>query len=395
MTTKLAAKNIAWAAAAAVLFALPLLAPFTILGVHIGVTQIGLIGVWVIAALGLNIVTGYCGQISLAHGVFVTVGAFAAALLTNRADWPFWAAVPAGGLVAAATGIPVGLPALRLSGFHLAIVTLVLGAAITPALVKFDGITGGNLGLIVRSPSRPEFLDFLSKDEWLAYLCLAAAAVMTLAARNLVRSRWGRGWMATRDSELGTQAMGISPAYSKLLAFSISAFYGGIAGGLYVQIMGGITPNTFGFMASVTLLSMVAIGGLSTLTGSVLAGAMYVIFPEVLRALSGQFPGLTVGEFTLRDLEQTPWALYAIMLIIVVSTMPSGVAGVLERRTGLTAPFRRWYREFTAPSRLAEQAFLGEHTTDRGGRTTQPADRTTNQGSSENTGHAEGEHDET
>ncbi|TAK56500.1 MAG: branched-chain amino acid ABC transporter permease [Dehalococcoidia bacterium] len=395
MTTKLAAKIIAWAAAAAVLFSLPVLAPFTFLGVHIGVTQIGLIGVWVIAALGLNIVTGYCGQISLAHGVFVTVGAFAAALLTNRADWPFWAAVPAGGLVAAVTGIPVGLPALRLSGFHLAIVTLVLGAAITPALVKFDGITGGNLGLIVSSPSRPEVLDFLSKDEWLAYLCLAAAAVMTLAARNLVRSRWGRGWMATRDSELGTQAMGVSPAYSKLLAFSVSAFYGGIAGGLYVQIMGGITPNTFGFMASVTLLSMVAIGGLSTLAGSVLAGAMYVIFPEVLRALSGQFPGLTVGEFTLRDLERTPSALYAVMLIIVVSTMPSGLAGVIERRMHVNGPFHRWYLAFTAPSRLAAQAFFNDVAPDHvgsPGTTGEPGD--TSEVALEQS-HGGGEHDET
>jgi len=366
MTTTVAASRFTGVGpitAVAMFFSLPWLAPFTLLGVHVGVTQTGLIGVWIIAALGLNIVTGYCGQISLAHGVFVTVGAFAAALLANRADWPFWAAVPAAGVVAAAAGVPVGLPALRLSGFHLAIVTLVLGAAITPVLVKFDGVTGGNPGLIVSSPSRPALLDFLSSDQWLAYLCLSVALVMTVSARNLVEGRWGRGWIATRDSELATQAMGINPAHSKLLAFTVSAFYGGIAGGLYVQLMGGITPNTFGFIASVTLLSMLAIGGLSSLVGSVIAGVTYVMFPEVLHALSKEFPGFAVGQFTLRDLEQTPWALYAVLLIVVLSTMPSGIAGALERRTPLQAealvrPLTRWHRALTAPYRLAAQAFF-------------------------------------
>ncbi len=363
MNTETARRAMPWAmrgAGAAVILALPVVAPITLLGVRIGVTQVGLFGVWVIAALGLNIVTGYAGQISLAHGVFVTGGAFAAAILIGDGNWPFWAAIPAGGLVAAAIGVLVGLPALRLSGFHLAIVTLVLGAAITPILVKFDDVTGGNLGLMVDPPPRPRVLEGLSQDEWLAYLCLFTAALMTVVAWNLVHSRWGRAWIAIRDSELGAQAMGISPAYSKLLAFSISAFYGGIAGGLYLQLMGGITPNTFGFMASVTLLSMVAIGGLSSLAGSVLAGVMYVLAPEVLRALSGKFPGLTIGEITLSDLERTPSALYAVMLIIVVSTMPSGVAGVIERRADLTAPLRRWYQAFNAPSRRAAEAFFND-----------------------------------
>jgi len=358
MTIKARDVNIRLPAMVALLglvLALPYLAPIDILGVHIGLLQLSLMGVWVIGALGLNIVTGYSGQISLAHNVFIASGAYTAALLMERQGVPFWLAVFAGGGCAAAVGVVVGVPALRIAGFHLAIVTVALAVAMTPILLKFTDFTGGYRGVTIDMPAPPPFLSFLDQDRWLCYLSLFAAVLMTFLAWSMMRSPVGRAWIAIRDSEVGAQAIGINLARYKVLAFVMSAFYGGLAGALYVQVVGGVTPYSFGMMTSLTFLTMIVIGGLATISGSVLAGIAYVLFPEVFRTLQIRFSDVMIGSFSLKVLLQDAQSiLYGGMLIFNIILMPEGVAGgplarlirrgLDMRLADLTRPFRRLVR---------------------------------------------------
>jgi len=294
--------------------------------------QVSEIAMWAIVALGLNILTGYNGQISLGHSAFVAVGGYTAAILMVDYGWPFWSTIIMGGVIAGSLGFLIGVPALRLTGPYLAIATLGLALATPQILKKYDGLTHGTQGINVRPevPEPPAFIvDWfgihLSKDEWIYFLALFIALVMLVLAINIVRSRIGRAFVAIRDSEIAAQAMGISVPRYKTMAFAISAFYAGIAGGTYAQVVGYVSPESFNFLLSINFLTTIVIGGLASILGSILGATGLILVPE-LSDLVSVIPGASLPA-------ELSWAFYGGALILVMIFAPYGLAGLVHRLT--------------------------------------------------------------
>lgn len=290
---------------------------------------------WTIVAIGLNILTGYNGQISLGHGAFVTIGAYTAAILTDskehlsvidQAPWPFWSAIIMGGVVAAASGFAVGVPALRLSGPYLAVATLGLVLALPSVLTKYRGLTGGRLGIRVPQPPVPPFLeDLINRDQWFFFLALIAVVAMAALAFYIVRSRWGRAFVAVRDSEVAAAAVGIDVARTKVTAFTISAFYAGVAGGIFLfAFQGRISPDTIGIVLSINYFTAIVIGGLGSIMGSIIGGFVVIFLPELATDAATSIFGEQQGK-------QLWPTVYGAVLIGVIIIMPRGMAGFLHR----------------------------------------------------------------
>jgi len=298
------------------------------------VFQATTIAMWAIVALGLNLLTGYNGQISLGHGAFVAVGGYAAAILMFDYDWPFWATIPVGAVLTGAIGFAIGVPALRLTGPYLAIATLALAISTPQILLKYEGLTHGSQGINVQSPPPPPILDEgLNQTQWLYFLALAIAIIMTIIAWNIVRSRVGRAFVAIRDSEIAAQAMGISVPLYKTMAFAISAFFAGVCGALYVQVIGFVSPRSFDVLQSINYLTTIVVGGLASILGSILGAAAFVLVPEINTLLR--------DVFRLQVADQAPGVIYGASLILVMIFMPYGFAGFIRRLTQLQPPLVR------------------------------------------------------
>jgi branched-chain amino acid transport system permease protein len=230
----------------------------------------------VIVTLGLNILVGYTGQISLGHAGFFAIGAFTTVLSMTNLHLPFVPALLLAAFVAAFFGFILGLPALRLKGPYLAIATLGFGMAITQVIGRWQ-IFGGRMGLEAPSLTLqglffPGGSFILESDRQLYFLIIPTAFVLTVAARNLMKTRVGRAFIAIRDSDIAAETMGVNTVYYKTLAFAISAFYTGVAGGLYAFLIGFINPSCFNFILSIYFLTFVIVGGLGSIFGSVMGG---------------------------------------------------------------------------------------------------------------------------
>ncbi|HZP85572.1 MAG TPA: branched-chain amino acid ABC transporter permease [Burkholderiales bacterium] len=271
--------------------------------------------VYAIVLLGLNILTGYNGQISLGHGAFYAIGAYVAAILMDKFGVPYWATVPVSGAVCLVFGFLFGLPALRLHGHYLALATFALAVA-TPQLLKYKGIeawTGGVQGIVIIKPDPPAGLP-LSQDQWLYLLTLGIAVVMFILAWNLIHSRVGRALMAIRDHPIAAEAMGVNSAWYKSAAFGVSALYTGVAGALGGIVVQFVAPDSFAAYLSINFLVGVVIGGLASISGA-LWGALFIQFvPNVADEIS----------------KAAPWAIYGVFMIAFAYVMPSGVAGFLR-----------------------------------------------------------------
>src|SRR5689334_11941670 len=236
--------------------------------------QLTLALIYSIALLGLNMLTGYNGQISLGHGAFYAIGAYVAAIMMDRWDVPYWATLPAAGFVCLVVGFLFGLPALRLEGLYLALATFALAVA-TPQILKFSALedwTGGVQGITILKPDAPFGLP-LSQDQWLYYFTLLVALVMFWAATNLIRSRTGRALMAIRDNPLAAKSMGVDTALYKSLAFGVSALYTGIAGALGAIVVQFVAPDSFTFFLAVSFLVGLVVGGVGWIPGALIGGA--------------------------------------------------------------------------------------------------------------------------
>jgi branched-chain amino acid transport system permease protein len=300
-----------------------------------------LAGVYIISAIGLNILTGYAGQISLGHAGLLAIGAYASALLVIKLGWPIAAALPAAGLVTGLVGLILLIPALRLTAIYFAIATLGFGAAVSQLLPNWSVLTGGHQGLRV-----PKMALTVAGSDVERYLLMAVATLVMIAlAYNLARSHLGRAWLAMRDHEPAAQALGIFPPKLKAYAFVVSAFFTGIAGGLYAHLVGYISPGDFHLGISITLFAMIAVGGLATIPGAVLGAAFLALLPHWLSAT--------------RELSQI---LYGAALVGVVVFLPYGIWGQLlvwyyrlrfsdeawaERARGLLARLQRTVRLLT------------------------------------------------
>ena len=279
------------------------------------VFQFTLTLVYAIALLGLNMLTGYNGQISLGHGAFYAIGAYVAAILMDKFGVPYWATIPVAGAVCLGVGFLFGLPALRLEGVYLALATFALGVAM-PQILKYKGFehwTGGVQGIVIVKPEPPEWSG-LTQDQWLYFVVLVCTVALFVIGWNILRGRMGRAMVAIRDQPIAAQAMGVNTAMIKSLTFGVSAMYTGIAGALGAIVIQFVAPDSFNVFLSITLVVGVVIGGLASIPGAIY-GALFIQFvPNVADQIS----------------KAAPWAIWGVSLIVFMYVMPSGVAGFVR-----------------------------------------------------------------
>ena len=289
--------------------------------------------IYALVAIGLGILIGHTGQISLGHAGFFAIGAYASALLTLRMGLPFVVAVFVAGSLSAVIGFLLGLPALRLSGPYLAVATLGFGVAI-PQLVVWQGSwTGGSSGLHglpLASLPLGAFTVVFRTDQDYYYLAAAVLILLTIFARNVVKSHTGRAFVAIRDSEIAARAMGVDLVRYKTTAFALSALYAGIAGGLYAHLLHGISPEDFTVLLSVDFLTMIVLGGLGSVGGA-LSGALLLTF------LQNALTRLPV----VHDFKNLYIVVLGTILILTIAFLPQGLAGVV-RSTRQRSAQRAW-----------------------------------------------------
>lgn len=243
------------------------------------------IGIYGIAALGLNILVGFTGQISLGHSAFFGFGAFASAWLNNTLGIPVFFAIPLAGLWTTAIGMIFGIPAARIKGLYLAIATLAAQFIVEDFLARAEWFSGGAAGALAEPFS---ILGFVADREWsFYYVTLAYVAVTVLMATNLMRTRDGRALVAVRDHYLSAEIMGINLTKYRILSFGISSFYAGVGGALYGHYLGYVSVEGFTILLSIQFLGMIIIGGLGSVKGSLMGAAFMILLPEVMQALAG------------------------------------------------------------------------------------------------------------
>jgi branched-chain amino acid transport system permease protein len=270
-----------WSVAAFfVLFAV--IAPLALDGYYLSIINLVLIAI--VGALGLNILVGYTGQISVGHAAFMSVGAYTAANLAVKLGLPFWITLPAGGLMAALIGAIVGVPSLRIKGLYLAIATLAGQLIIEWTINRVPAISGGAQASI--EVDRPSLFGFAFNTQGRLYFFLLFFAVIAIIATlNLVRSRIGRAFVAVRDQDIAAEIIGINIYRYKLLAFAISSFYAGVCGVLYTYYFGIANYEQFQLIVSIDYLAMIIIGGLGSVLGSILGAIFVTLLPIVIRIL--------------------------------------------------------------------------------------------------------------
>lgn len=269
-----------------------------------------MIGLYSMLGMGLNVLTGYTGLVSLGHAGFYGIGAYVCALLQVTAGWSFWPALLAAGVFTAVIGLLLGLPTLRLSGSYLSIVTLGFCEIVLMILKRWEPVTNGNYG--VRNIPKPVLfgIELNLTNGGFLLLVLALATLTALGCLALKKSNTGRTFLAIKDDELAATMMGINTSFYKILAFVISAFITGVAGGFYSVVNGYIEPTNFVFNISILILSVVIVGGLGTIRGMIFGAALLQLFPEVFR-------GLNEWRFVV----------YGLLLVIMMRFRPQGALG--------------------------------------------------------------------
>jgi len=298
---------------------------------------INIIGIYAIAAIGLNLLIGYTGQISLGHGAFFGVGAYSAAILATKASFPFVIAVPLAGAITAIVGMFFGLPSARLKHLYLCIATLASQFILEYVFVQWEGLTGGAAGISI--PSASLFGIDLGSDRNFYYVIFICFAVMTWMAVNLIRTRYGRAFIAIRDNDQAAEGMGIPIFQYKLLSFAISSFYAGFAGALFAYYMISITPEPFNLWLSIEYIAMIIIGGLGSIPGSVF-GTIFIITLNEILSLATEFL-MNVGASTGIAITIAPLRefVYGLAIILFIIFEPKGLAEVWRI---VRSSFRLW-----------------------------------------------------
>ncbi|MDI6813527.1 MAG: branched-chain amino acid ABC transporter permease [Desulfitobacteriaceae bacterium] len=281
-----------------------------------------IVGIYVILSLGLNIITGFAGQVSLGHAAFYAIGAYGSAILALQGHLSFWLALPLAGALTWVAGILLGLPSLRVREDFLAIVTLGLGL-IVQSLANNLKITGGSLGL-GNIPQPMLFGKPMSQLSFTTMTWLFVALAVFVAQRAL-NSRVGRAWLAIREDELVADALGVNTTILKVLAFALGALYAGVAGSLYAHFTTFISADAFGFSESATVLSMIVLGGLGSIPGSILGAILLALAPEILRPLA---------DYRM--------LIYGFLLVLMMRCRPQGLLG---KSTVLRDKPRRWLKK--------------------------------------------------
>ena len=289
-------------------------------------SQISLVSIAVVGALGLNILVGYAGQLSIGHAAFMSVGAYTAANLVTKFDLPMIVTLPAGGLMAAAIGLIVGIPSLRIKGVYLAIATLAAQFIIEWIINHSPSISGGVQASI--ELERPEFLGVRLFDDWieLYYFMVGVAAIAIVATMNIVRSRLGRAFIAIRDQDIAAELIGVDVTKYKLYAFMISSFYAGVAGVLYTYYHGIASYEQFSLAISIDFLAMIIIGGLGSVLGSVFGAAFITLLPIMIRIFMENVGGLFMDPGDLAQIiSQLRQILFGVLIIGFLIVEPDGL----------------------------------------------------------------------
>jgi branched-chain amino acid transport system permease protein len=296
-------------------------------------TILTIIGITVISVHGLNILTGYCNQISIGHAGFMAVGAYTSGMLTAHLGWSFWAALPCAALAAGLVGILFGLPSLKVKGFYLIMATIAAQFIIIWFILQFRNITGGGDGLAVPRPEIGDFV-FRSKASYF-YLVMAIACLATFVAKNIVRTRAGRAFIAIRDNELAAEVMGVNLFAYKLLAFFIGCVFAGVAGALLVHYVAFATVDQFPFMNSVWYLGMLIVGGMGS-TAGVIFGVVSLKLLDELVVIVGPMLAVAVAPQAAASLGLI---MRGLVIIIFLIFEPRGLA---HRWQMVKAYYRLW-----------------------------------------------------
>lgn len=299
-----------------ILFSLPLYTPGYLLDI------INRIGIAVIGAIGLNILTGFTGQISLGNAAFMAIGGFSCGYLGTKFNMPFYLSIPLAGLITASFGMFVGIPSLRIKGLYLAMATLAAHFIVEFLVVKWESVTGGVAGLTVPTPKLGDFA--IDSDAKLFVLIFTITSLSVLFAKNLFRTKVGKAFVAIRDQAISAEVMGVNILKYKLLSFGISSFYVGVAGALVAYQAKIISPETFPITVAIDYLGMIIIGGLGSILGSIYGAIFITLLPELLRmvttSLSGSFPELINKLAAMKEL------VFGMLVIVFLIFEPNGIA---------------------------------------------------------------------
>lgn len=279
--------------------------------------QLTMMGVYVITLLGLDLLVGHAGQISLGQSAFLGLGAYVTAYGLGH-GWPWPLTLVLSGLIPAVCGMLVAIPAVRLRGHSLAVVTVALPVIAVPLAIRYAGVTGGSAGLSVDWAAAPSWSG-LADDQWRFYIVLVMMAVALLFARNLVHSRIGRAWRLLRTNEAAAVSVGIDAHRYKVLAFSLAALFGGVGGFAYLVAVQYVSPDSLSFLISINLMASLVIGGRAKLVGGLIGGAFYVGMPWAAGAVDQSKISL----------------IYGIVLLVVLFFLPGGVASAGPRLSAL------------------------------------------------------------
>lgn len=278
-----------------------------------------------IGAVGLNLLTGTAGLISIGQAGFMAVGGYTNAILLTEAGWPVELTLPVSGLAAAVVSLVVGIPSLRLKGLYLAITTLAFAFIINHVILYADDLTQGNRGIFL---PKTTFLGVgLTKGPGLYYLALALTVIMVLLALNILRSRVGRAWMALRDHDIAAKVMGVNLTVYKLYAFMVSSFYVGLSGALLSLELRFINVDVYGLLISIEALAMIILGGLGSVRGALLGAAFLTLLPEAIRLVFDSF-GEAAQQLFSNYVFQIRELLYGVIIVLVLRFEPGGLAGI-------------------------------------------------------------------
>ena len=282
------------------------------------------VAAYAIAVLGLVVLTGMNGQISLGHGAFMALGGYVAAVLAHNAGWPYWIGVPLAALACGAFGLFIGLIALRLAGVYLALATFSLAVA-TPSFLKhYKSITGGFGGMSLEAVKAPAWFP-LDAQHWLYYVAWAVAGICFLLTALLVRGTFGRALRALRDNPVAAVSFGVNPYYYKTLAFGWSAALAGVAGAFLAIATAFVSPDTFSFALSITLLIGAVLGGILTFWGALIGALVIEFLPLLAQQVNAAAPSVV----------------YGVTLILMMLFVPDGIVGGVQRAVRRLAPAQR------------------------------------------------------
>ena len=293
--------------------------------------MLNLVCINVIAAVGLNILSGFTGLISLGHAAFMAIGAYTSSILTVKYGCPFLIALPASGALAGLIGFVVGLPSLRLTGIYLALATMAFGFVTDEIILQWQSLTGGADGFNVVAPT----IFGLTFDSYKKYffITFSSLAILLFGAKNMLRGGFGRTLMAIRDSETAAETMGINLGWYKAMSFTISSIYAGLAGSLYAHFILFISVDNFTLLHSISYIVMIVVGGIGSLTGSVFGAVFITVLPEIITFMKDYLPAAVRTAASLQA------AVYGIILMLFIVYQSSGFYGLWIR-------LKVWWKTF-------------------------------------------------